>query len=736
MTSERDIEALIDWQLKARGWQPYQNEAGRNVFRQAPKSGEERAKLGRLRPDFILYADADSGRATAIIEAKKPNKPLALALEQGKQYAKLLNAPIVVATDGYILKTWHLPSNAPLFFNSGEVDEIFSPELALHFARENVYQSFGKDERVGKRELIKKFGNANDILREEGLDAGIVRFSEFANLMFLKLWFETENKNKARDLGGITWDDVEKKRGQEKLNAVKSALTSLRQRHSSLFEQTKIKSPENLEKLVDILASFRLSGVRDDIKGMAFEYFIHSYTQGTGNDLGQYFTPRHIIKMMVDYLRPQLGETVYDPFCGTGGMLIECYRYIQQHGIKNEREDRRLRERTVYGRDISSVARIAMMNMIMFGDGHSNVEQGDSYKRGNAENHDVVIANIPFSQSTRHTEGYPVCPKSGQNGDSIGAQHCLVSLKNSEHSRAAIIVPIGFIYKSDLSAEREHIARNFYLERVVELTPKCFNPYTEQQTAVLMLRQRARRLGKTIYYRVKKDGFSQDGYRVPIAGSNDIDDVMDGVGGERAQIDEKNEWRYKTIAPALRKNEKRLRDLATVKKGDGISPKTMLHYIMGGARPIMMVADLAVAHIDYCLNESRQFINDLAIKEKRPFLFPKNAIVIPSSGKAALKNHRALLAMPSYLSSTLTGVVANPGVSPHYLFYCLLHWDAEEGTYDLGYPGLSTKEIGDIPIPILPKREEEAIVKKVVKLAELQAQFKKAHRALTKNNSQ
>lgn len=89
-----------------------------------------------------------------------------------------------------------------------------------------------------------------------------------------------------------------------------------------------------MERLMELLSSFRLSSVRDDIKGIAFEHFIHSYTRGTNNDLGQYFTPRHIVRMMVHFLKPQIGETIHDPFCGTGGMLIECFRYRKNLEIK------------------------------------------------------------------------------------------------------------------------------------------------------------------------------------------------------------------------------------------------------------------------------------------------------------------------------------------------------------------------------------------------------------------
>ena len=722
MATESDIDSAIIIQLVALGWQPNPRKAGRDVFRQSPKTKEERAQLGLLRPDYILYADGNSNQSTIIIEAKKPNATLAAALEQGRRYADSLSASIVIATDGYRLKTWHTGKQAPLFFNGIEVDELFGPKIARHFALNNIHESFSRRERVSKRELIGKFKTANDILRREGLEAGIIRFSEFANLMFLKLTLEGGG-----DISGHTWSDLENKRGQALLEAVKSMLSHLHRAHSSLFAQTRIQHPGNLEKLIGILSSFQLSGIRDDIKGMAFEYFIHSYTQGLKNDLGQYFTPRHIIKLMVHYLRPQLGEKIYDPFCGTGGMLIECFRYIQQHGIATDADWRLLREKTIYGRDNSSVARIAMMNMIMFGDGHSNVVQGDSYRLSNDEKYDIVITNIPFSQTTEFTEGYPIPPTTvDKNGDSIGVQHCLASLNSGGNARAAIIVPIGFVYKRELCSEREYIARHFHLERVVELTPKCFNPYTEQQTAILMLRRRSG--DSTMYYHVKNDGFSQDGYRVPMPGNNDIDKVMEDENGYPVELGEADGWKYKKISAPLRSGEKRLGELALVRAGNSISPKTMLRYTIGGQCPIIMVADLAAAHIDYYLDDSGERINELALAEKRPHLHPENTIVIPTSGKAALLNHRALLATPAYLSATVTGITAKEGIHPYYLFYWLLRWEAEDATYDLGYPGLSPSVLSDIAIPMLKNSKQEQIIAAIADMVDLHKKFKRHHR--------
>ena len=96
-----------------------------------------------------------------------------------------------------------------------------------------------------------------------------------------------------------------------------------RYNHSGDVFQRKllINSPATLKRIVDRLSALTLLSADSDIKGDAFEYFLKNSVT-VGNDLGEYFTPRHIVKLMVELVDPRYGETIYDPCCGTGGFLI------------------------------------------------------------------------------------------------------------------------------------------------------------------------------------------------------------------------------------------------------------------------------------------------------------------------------------------------------------------------------------------------------------------------------
>ena len=133
-----------------------------------------------------------------------------------------------------------------------------------------------------------------------------------------------------------------------------------------------------------------LSKVDFDLKGEAFEYFLEQ-TTSTENDLGEYFTPRHIVKSIVNLVNPKFGETVYDPFCGTGGFLTESFKYIKDNTIiKDKEQEYTLKHSTIYGREITQNARIAKMNMVLQGDGHSGVEQIDTLANPEMRYIDVV----------------------------------------------------------------------------------------------------------------------------------------------------------------------------------------------------------------------------------------------------------------------------------------------------------------------------------------------------------
>jgi type I restriction enzyme M protein len=107
------------------------------VYKQRPKTEKQKKLLGGKRPDYILYKD-NSDEPIAIIEAKKPYEDINKAQQQGVEYAKILNAPVVFATDDIYTKTYHIKKQANLILNNEEVDDLLNQSTLLNFLQNNI----------------------------------------------------------------------------------------------------------------------------------------------------------------------------------------------------------------------------------------------------------------------------------------------------------------------------------------------------------------------------------------------------------------------------------------------------------------------------------------------------------------------------------------------------------------------------------------------------------------------
>lgn len=236
--------------------------------------------------------------------------------------------------------------------------------------------------------------------------------------------------------------------------------------------------------------------------------------------MGEYFTPRHIVRLMVNLVNPQFGEKVYDPTCGTGGFLIEAFKHIKRMCKQTKRNVKILKEKTVFGRELTNTARIAKMNMILTGDGHTNIKQMDSLENPLKNKYDVVFANMPYGQNTDWGEYYPI---PSNQADCIFVQHILLSLNKT--GRAAIIVPEGFLFRSGADERtRRYLLDNFNLWGIISLPAGVFLPYTGSKTNILIM-QKGSKTEKVWFYDLKADGFELSATRKLIS-NNDIGDLI------------------------------------------------------------------------------------------------------------------------------------------------------------------------------------------------------------------
>ena len=383
-----------------------------NVYRERAKMEYQDKLLNGKNPDFLIYKTG-TDIPLAVIEAKRIGITLEQAVDQAiNSYAKPLDIPIVFVFNGTSFYACS-QNREPIKIDKIEISDFVDEETLIdliehHFEIETVPTGF----TLTKEELLAVFKKANNLLRKAGLRDGYERFSAFSDLLFLKL------KNDFSDYGIVSnskinidkicnWEKLMSKTPKRMGKAFKlensevksyledSIKPKLREKYGDVFENSlNINDEKTLIELLELIDDIDFASVDSDVKGDAFEFFLRNVTNGN-KDLGEYYTPRHIVKMMVNLLKPKVGDKIYDPCCGTGGFLLECFKYLLNNSNSDDLEIKRvIREESVYGRELTSTARISKMNMILFGDGHSNIVQMDSLSEPVDEQYDLAISDM------------------------------------------------------------------------------------------------------------------------------------------------------------------------------------------------------------------------------------------------------------------------------------------------------------------------------------------------------
>ncbi|MDC9700991.1 MAG: class I SAM-dependent DNA methyltransferase [Alphaproteobacteria bacterium] len=222
--------------------------------------------------------------------------------------------------------------------------------------------------------------------------------------------------------------------------------------------------------------------VRDDDMGRAYEYLIKKFADKSNKKAGEFYTPRNVIRLMVNVLDPKVGEIVYDPACGTGRMLLETIHHVQERN-----GDPRLLKFKGQEKNLTTEA-IARMNLFLHGMENFQIIRGDTlrdpkFTNGNKlETFDCVIANPPFSlgnwghdrwspdQYNRHV--YGVAPK--KNGDFAWIMHMYSSMRDNT-GRMVVVMPHGVLFRGSSEAKiRETLTKNGALECVIGLAKNLF----------------------------------------------------------------------------------------------------------------------------------------------------------------------------------------------------------------------------------------------------------------------
>lgn len=305
----------------------------------------------------------------------------------------------------------------------------------------------------------------------------------------------------------------------------------------------KIPTPAMLTKLIDGIDNLELG--EEDTKGDLYEYLLSKVaTAGTN---GQFRTPRHIIKMMVELLKPTPSDIICDPAMGSAGFLVEAQSYLREHEsdlFLNAGLREHFNNGMFYGFDMdSTMLRIGAMNMMLHGVDNPNIEYRDSLSENNhdIEKYTVILANPPFKGSLDYEsvsgDLLKVCKT--KKTELLFLALFLRVLKKG--GRAAVIVPDGVLFGSSNAHKqiRKEILDNNKLEAVISMPSGVFKPYAGVSTAILVFTKTgAGGTDKVWFYDMKADGYSLDDKRQSIQ-ENDIPDIIQRFNNREAENERK-----------------------------------------------------------------------------------------------------------------------------------------------------------------------------------------------------
>ncbi len=469
--------------------------------------------------DAVVYADTAREVPLVVVETKGPTEQLTDGdRDQAISYARLITpiAPAVLLYNGSAAGTRAYDTFTLARFPGGlPTQEILAGHQMVSAASEDVRNRLVAEakQETFRFENVEEFkrilrASHNVIRNHEGYDP-TKAFDELSKIMFTKLYEERAGKDR------FTLAKFDRFM-EDGVNIVRQIFDETKKspKFRGLFLQDSAieLSDRTVRELVKHFERYDLSLTNFDVKGEAFEHFLgDTFTGG----LGQYFTPRNVVKFMTDALQPEIGQKVIDPFCGTGGFLIWWHeavadeiRVSRSSEARKKADLQELGEDCIFGIDWNERTSLACrMNMVVHGEGDSgrNVFKQSGFvdaarKEGTFETivvhddaFDVCITNPPFGSSesdpdilSRHD--IATGRKSIERA-ALALERALRLVKPG--GLVGIIVMDGILSNSSMRRVREYVRKNSQVLGLISLPPETFEGYGgRSDTTILFLRKK------------------------------------------------------------------------------------------------------------------------------------------------------------------------------------------------------------------------------------------------------
>lgn len=463
-------------------------------------------------------------------------------------------------------------------------------------------------------DIRQKLDKITDTMWSGGLANPITYVEQLSYLLYLKLLDEAENQHTQAELLGITldrptlfpaqakryrWSEWRFKSGNDLLDFVAdevfpymSSLVREAPSVATFFADARFQFEDAnvFKEVVDILDTFQFAKMGPDVKGDIFEYQLLKLQNQAKSDLGQFRTPRQLRQFMVQLADPDIGDSIYDPACGTAGFLVEALDHIlakyssstrqipiygegweESKGYKSveaakkeipnlqvyprgvgdrlAKDDWKKLEASIFGHDVSGqMVRVSLMNLVLHGVPKARIRRANTLSETGGLTEDdrnrrykVILANPPFAGLLPKDSIRSDLPTNSKKSELLFLAIMMDAL--APGGRCAVVVPEGLLFGSteahvDL---RKKLVTEFHLQAVISLPAGVFKPYAGVKTSVLVFSKRQHKDGtlepffhheyKVWFYEIKNDGYDPDkvsgGGRVETPNENGIPALLD-----------------------------------------------------------------------------------------------------------------------------------------------------------------------------------------------------------------
>lgn len=500
--------------------------------------------------DIAVYSDDECEETYILVECKKEDltdQQFNIAVDQAYSYAVAEGAKYVWTTSRIKNQYYEVPDKkpksrieipdipqfginklAPYKYVKGGISQTDTDEKSniVSEPNPNAKRKFFELQVVSESELTKIFIQSHQALWGGGQRNPSVAFDELDKLIFCKIWDEKHPRKIGEPYDFQIFRDEDP---EDLLKRIKKIYAVGEKEAPEVFKDGITLSAQETLTIVKYFQRINLNKTDLDSKGKAFETFMGSYFRG---DFGQYFTPRPIVKFIVDSLPITHKSRVLDTSCGSGGFLLYALDKVREQAnefydpIKDEKDHYKywhdFAEKNLFGIEINDqIARTAKMNMIIHDDGHTNVIASDGLlsdtemqaKSGNKEfkynSFDFIITNPPFGSSIKQTEkaymhqynlaikevdwlnttaSGKVASRDSQSTEVLFLEQCHKFLV--EHGYLAIVIPDGILTNSSLQYVRDNIEEMYRIVAVVSMPQTAFSATgAGVKSSVLFLRK-------------------------------------------------------------------------------------------------------------------------------------------------------------------------------------------------------------------------------------------------------